>query len=268
MSVDSDIRKKYNPNKIENDLLPPLPDNLKNDIPLKSNEDFLTKQNTNKNSTINNNTGNTAKNGIGLKEVKPKSLGQKITLKKGTKFTVRTTSTLSDRMPEGSKVYFKLAKPIKSKYFVMPENTRFSGIVTDSHTPQLSGNGGLLVLRIDNVTINGRTQEINAKVTKVNYKKIFFNNIKGKRAYLKGLEKSIKPGKRFYDKRWASTKKLAAKNTTLIFSPFPLAAGMLVLGVNVAGSPVFAIFNKGGNLTIPANSPFELKLIEDITIYN
>ena len=39
-SVDSEIRKKYNPKKIEQDLLPPLPDNLKNDIPIKSNENF------------------------------------------------------------------------------------------------------------------------------------------------------------------------------------------------------------------------------------
>ena len=35
-SVDDEIRKKYNTKKIEEDLLPPLPDNLKNDVPLKA----------------------------------------------------------------------------------------------------------------------------------------------------------------------------------------------------------------------------------------
>ena len=39
-SVDYEIRRKYNPNKIENDLLPNLPDKLKNDKPLQSTEDF------------------------------------------------------------------------------------------------------------------------------------------------------------------------------------------------------------------------------------
>ncbi len=255
-SVDSEIRKKYNPKKIEQDLLPPLPDNLKNDIPLKSNENFsapITTQTTPQ-----------------LKEVKtlPKSNGQKITLKRGTKFTVRLTSGISDRMSVGAKIYFRLAKPIKTKFFSLPENTRFVGVVVDSHSPQITGNGGLLVIKVDNVTVNGRTQEINAKVTKTNYKNIYFNNIKGKRTYWQNIAKSIKPGKRFYDKMWSKTKKLAGDNVTIIFSPFTLITGVLVLGVNVMGSPLFAMFSKGGSISIPANSPFELKLLEDTTIYN
>lgn len=264
MSVDQEIRRQYNPNKIENDLLPPLPDNLKNDIPLKPN--FPTQQPT-KPTSSNSNINKTTT--IPLKEANiPKSFGQKLVLKRGTKFTVRLTSGISDRMSAGTKIYFRLSKPIKTKYFSLPENTRFVGVVVDSHTPQISGNGGLLVIKIDNVVINGRTQEINAKVTKANYKKIFFNNIKGKHTYWKSVEKSIKPGKRFYDKTWATTKKLANSNMTVIFSPFTLVAGVMVFGVNIIGSPLFAMFSKGGNLSIPANTPFELKLLENTTIYN
>lgn len=269
MSVDQEIRRQYNPNKIENDLLPPLPDNLKNDIPLKPN--FPTsQQNTAKTTTSNTGTSSTTKtNPIPLKEANiPKPKGQKLVLKRGTKFTVRLTSGISDRMSVGTKIYFRLSKPIRTKYFSLPENTRFVGVVVDSHTPQISGNGGLLVIKVDNVVINGRTQEINAKVTKANYKKIFFNNIKGKHSYWKSVEKSIKPGKRFYDKTWATTKKLANSNMTIIFSPFTLVAGVMVFGVNIIGSPLFAMFSKGGNLSIPANTPFELKLLEETTIYN
>ena len=264
MSVDQEIRRQYNPNKIENDLLPPLPDNLKNDIPLKPN--FPTQQPT-KPTSSNSNINKTTT--IPLKEANiPKSSGQKLVLKRGTKFTVRLTSGISDRMSAGTKIYFRLSKPIKTKYFSLPENTRFVGVVVDSHTPQISGNGGLLVIKIDNVVINGRTQEINAKVTKANYKKIFFNNIKGKHTYWRSVEKSIKPGKRFYDKTWATTKKLANSNMTVIFSPFTLVAGVMVFGVNIIGSPLCAMFSQGGNLSIPANTPFELKLLENTTIYN
>lgn len=256
LSVDQDIRRKYNPNKIENDLLPPLPDNLKNDIKLKPTETVTPSTNSSTTTTT-------------LKEVKiQKSYGQKLKLNRGTKFIVRSTSAMSDRMSVGTKIYFRLSKPIKTKFFTLPANTRFAGVIVDSHPPQLSGNGGLLVIKVDNVTINGRVQEINAKITKAQYKKIFFNNIKGKRTYWKNVEKSIKPGKRFYDKTWASTKNLARNSVTLIFSPFTLVAGVVVLGVNIVGSPVFAMFSKGGNLTIPANSPFEIKLLEDTTIYN
>ena len=261
-SVDQEIRRKYMPNKIENDLLPPLPDNLKNDVPLKSNEDF-TKPIEKPSQTT------TQKSEMTLKEVKlPKSLGQKITLKRGTKFTVRLTSAISDRASVGTKIYFRLAKPVKTKYFTLPENTRLVGVVVDSHTPQITANGGLLVIKIDNIIINGRTQEINAKVTKANYKKIFFNSIKGKHTYWKGVEKTLQPGKKFYDKTWAATKKLASSNITVIFSPITFIAGATVFGANIVGSPLFAIFTKGSRLIIPANSPFEIKLLEDTTIYN
>lgn len=261
MSIDQEIRRQYNPNKIEEDLLPPLPENLKNEIKI---EPYIPKTTTN---TSQNNSQNA--NNVPLKEAKiTKSLGQKLVLKRGTKFTVRLNYGISDKMSAGTKISFRLAKPVKTKYFTFPQNTKFVGVIVDSHTPQISGNGGLLVIRVDNVVINGRTQEINAKVTKAGYKKVFFNNIKGKHTYWKSVEKAIKPGKKFYDKTWASTKKLASNSVTLIFSPFTLVAGVVVFGVNIVGSPIFAIFSKGGNLTIPANTPFELKLLEDTTIYN
>ena len=253
-SVDDEIRKKYNTKKIEDDLLPPLPDNLKNDIPLKSNENF----------------SKPVLSTPPLKEVKtlPSSKDQQITLKKGTKFTVRLTSGISDKMSVGTKIYFRLSKPVKTRYFSLPENTRFIGVVTDSHTPQLAGNGGLIVIKVDNVTINGKSQEINAKITKANYKNIYFNNIKGKRTYWKNVINSTKPGRTFYNKMWAKTKKLAGDSVTVIFSPFTLITGVVVVGVNFIGSPVFALFSEGGSISIPANSPFELKLLEDTTIYN
>ena len=171
-------------------------------------------------------------------------------------------------MTEGTKVYFKLPKPIKTKYFTLPENTRFIGVISDSHSPQFTGNGGLIVIQIEKVIINGRTQEINGKVTKANYKRIYFNNIKGKRKYWSNLVKSITPGKKFNDKMWKTTKKLAGESVTFIFSPFTLASGLVVFGANIVASPVIAIFSKGGSISIPADTAFRIKLTEDVTIYN
>ncbi len=267
-SVDSQIRKKYNTKKIEQDLLPDLPDNLKNDVPIKSNEDFTNPEPIRTNNKTQSNTNSGPKTiPTTLKEVNIPT-GQKITLKRGTKLTVRSAASMSDKMREGAKIYFRLTKPIKTKNFYLSENTRFTGVVVDSHTPQLTGNGGLLVIKIDNITINGKTQEINAKITKANYKKIFFNNIKGKRSYLKNIVETTKPGKKFYDKMWASTKKFANKKITFILSPFTLITGVTVYGVNLMGSPIFAMFSKGGSISIPANSAFEIKLLEDTTLYN
>ena len=265
-SVDYEIRRKYNPNKIENDLLPSLPNKLKNDKPLQSSEDFTKpyEKPVTKTTTVQQPTKQQV---ITQQPPKYKSYGQTLALKRGTSFTIRNTSSISDRMTEGTKVYFKLPKPIKTKYFTLPENTRFVGVISDSHSPQLTGNGGLVVIRIEKVIINGRTQEVSGKVTKANYKRIYFNNIKGKRNW-SNLAKSIAPGKRFNDKMWKSTKKLASEGVTFIFSPFTLASGLIVFGANIVASPVIAIFSKGGSISIPADTAFRIKLTEDVTIYN
>lgn len=266
-SVDYEIRRKYNPNKIENDLLPSLPNKLKNDKPLQSSEDFTKpyEKPVTKTTTVQQPTKQQV---ITQQHPKYKSYGQTLALKRGTSFTIRNTSSISDRMTEGTKVYFKLPKPIKTKYFTLPENTRFVGVISDSHSPQLTGNGGLVVIRIEKLIINGRTQEVSGKVTKANYKRIYFNNIKGKRKYWSNLAKSIAPGKRFNDKMWKSTKKLASEGVTFIFSPFTLASGLIVFGANIVASPVIAIFSKGGSISIPADTAFRIKLTEDVTIYN
>jgi len=265
-SVDYEIRRKYNPNKIENDLLPNLPEKLKKDKPLQSSEDFTKPYN--KPTQTSTKPTQPTKQQVITQQQKYKSYGQTLALKRGTSFTIRNTSAISDKLTEGTKVYFKLPKPIKTKYFTLPENTRFVGVISDSHTPQLTGNGGLVVIQIEKVIINGRTQEISGKVTKANYKRIYFNNIKGKRKYWSNLAKSITPGKKFNDKMWKATKKLAGEGITFIFSPFTLASGLVVFGANIVASPVIAIFSKGGSISIPADTAFRIKLTEDVTIYN
>ena len=265
-SVDYEIRRKYNPNKIENDLLPNLPDKLKNDKPLQSTEDFTKPYN--KPTQTSAKPAQPTKQQVITQQQKYKSYGQTLALKRGTSFTIRNTSAISDKLTEGTKVYFKLPKPIKTKYFTLPENTRFVGVISDSHTPQLTGNGGLVVIRIEKVIINGRAQEVSGKVTKANYRRIYFNNIKGKRKYWSNLAKSITPGKKFNDKMWKATKKLAGEGVTFIFSPFTLASGLVVFGANIVASPVIAIFSKGGSISIPADTAFRIKLTEDVTIYN
>ncbi|MDR1327935.1 MAG: hypothetical protein LBJ74_05970 [Heliobacteriaceae bacterium] len=169
--------------------------------------------------------------------------------KKGTKFRVKSTGVISDTLKEGSRVYFK-----------GKDGTTFGAVVVNAHPPQFTGNGGLVVLMVETMG----SSSAHARITKANHKKIFLNNIKGKRSYLKGVSDSTKPGRIFYDNMRRTTGVLAANKFTMILTPFTAAAGVLVYGVNMAGSPIFAVFSKGGQLSIPAGSEFEVKLLEDI----
>lgn len=184
---------------------------------------------------------------------------------KGKKFEVRLQQTVSSSTPVGTRISFVSRYPETSTYITIPANTVFKGRVVDSHPPQYTGNGGLIVIEVDQVIYNGRAYEIDAKISIANEKRIFFNNIKGKRTYLQSIPKSIKPGSRFFKKMWRKTKNLAKNENgvEIILTPFTLITGVVVYAVNFVASPVLAIFYKGKSITIPSGSLFTIQLRED-----
>ena len=75
--------------------------------------------------------------------------------------------------------------------------------------------------------------------------------------------------------KWGQTKfrqysqtshKLANKGPGVILAPFPYIGGCILAGASTISSPVTALLGKGGNLNIPANTTFTLKLYEDAKI--
>lgn len=187
---------------------------------------------------------------------------------KGKKFKVRLQQTISSNTPEGTRISFVSRYPESATYITIPAGTIFKGKIIDSHKPQVTGNGGLIVINVDQMIYNGRAYEIDAKVRIANEKRIFFNNIKGKRMYFQSIPKSIKPGANYFKKMWRVTKKLAKNESgvEIILTPFSLVAGTVVYAVNFVASPVLAIFYKGNSITIPKDSPFTIQLSENALI--
>ena len=97
-------------------------------------------------------------------------------------------------------------------------------------------------------------------------KKIFLNNIKGDRTYLKTMWEKGNWGRTLFNKMLTMTVSLGASGSTIVLSPFPLAYGTICLGANTILSPVTAFFSKGGHVSIPAYSDFRIKLMEDAMI--
>ena len=252
LSVDEEIRKNYNPSKLELEGLPPLPD-VKPNVP--------------------NSINNTTKPVNQLPELSPANTSPvvkkidkstAIRIKKGTKFKVKSNQAISDALRSGTRLSFTSQKAVTKRYITIPQGTIFKGEVIDAHLPQYSGNGGLIVLSIDSMVVKGKTVGIDAKITKANHKKIFFNNIKGKRQYWKGTKNSLRPGTKFYKKMMKTTSRLADGPVTVILTPFTVIAGVAVYAVNFVGAPLFGVFSKGGRINIPQGSEFEIKLLEDV----
>lgn len=282
MSVDEEIRKNYNPSKLELEQLPSIPETKTSapslpslqelpdsiSVPDKNYTPPSTLPSTPPKSTItieqSHSTGRVKKS---LPDTSIRNDITAIKIKKGTKFKVKSQTKVSDWNSAGAGMTFVSTELVTQRYLTIPAGTVFKGIIEESHPPQASGNGGLLVLKATSIQYNGKTYDINAKITKANSKKIFFNNIKGERKYWKNVAAQIDKGENFYKKTRKASTKLAENPVGVIISPIPTITGVVVYALNFAGSPLLAIASKGGHITLPAGTMYEIKLLEDAYIY-
>lgn len=258
-SVDDEIRKNYNPSKLEEDMnLPSMPKILQEEknssLPTKTtdvvSQSATTLQPINKISSFSND----------------KSIST--VLKKGTKVKLKLMNNVSDKTKRGTTLNFVSLYPVTTTYFTIPAGTTFKGSVVDSHPPQFTANGGLIVIKIDSVVLNDGIVPVSAYVTKANSKHIFLNNIKGKRKFAKSMYDSTKPSRHFFGKMMRVTKNLATDGSSIVVAPFSVAAGVAAVGGNVLASPVLALFHKGNSISIDKGSTIEVKLLQDVFIYN
>lgn len=258
-SIDDDIRKNYNPNKIEDDMaLPKLPKvlNEKSIQPNYIKPAYYPKTQT-------------SIDKIPYKQKLPAQNAETFAvLKKGTALRVKLLNSISDRSQEGSKVAFISRYPVSTTYFTIPMGTMFYGEIANSHGPQLSANGGLIVININSVVLNNQIHPIDAYVTKVNFKNVYLNNIKGKRKYISSMFNSMKPGCHFLRKMVGVSGNLAQDGSSIIVVPFALVLGVLAAGGNIFISPALALFYKGDSIYVKEGSEFEIKLSQDIFIHN
>ena len=189
-----------------------------------------------------------------------------IKVKKGTTIEVLSKQNISDWQRKGTTLKFSSRNPIYGKGFTIPAQTVFTGEIVESHPPQITCNGGLVAIKIYSMQINGQTVPINAYITRANDKKIFLNNIKGERTYLKTTWKKGNWGRTLFGRMMNLTVNLGSEGSTFILSPFPFAYGTICLGLNTIVSPICAFFSKGGHISIPAGKPFKIKLLEDTLI--
>lgn len=299
-SIDKGLREKYDTKKIEEDLLPALPATLPDfddDIP--SDADIFSPSSTPPQKATPaqieaatkpvQNTANTPKTTAPVPVSTPKpavtntqktiaapsktpvyNQNSKTSVKmpKGKKFRVRITSAVSDRTPVGTRLSFISQYPEIATYVTIPSGTVFKGKVVDSHAPNFTGNGGLIVIEVDEMVYKGKTYKIDAKISVANEKRIFLNNIKGKHQFWRGLVKSTTPGYNFFKKMWRCTCKYWKNNNgvEILLTPITFVSGTVVYAVNIVASPVLAIFSKGGSISIPKNADFVIQLREDIMI--
>ncbi len=241
-SIDDNIRKEY----VNNTDLPPLPSAMPDSV-----------------------TSGTAKPagkapaGADIQ----RASGRTYTVKHGTKVNLVSKTQLNDWMHKGQTVSFSSIEPVHTKEGItIPSGTIFKGRITDSHRPQITSNGGLIELCIDEVYFNGIMSKIDTKVSLVNSKRIYKNNIKGPHTYWHNFYKYLAPGRKVYKATSTCAGVLWPIPIVNILSIVPWSLGAVVYTVNFAVSPVIAIFSKGGSVSLPAGTYFEVKFKDNTRI--
>ena len=239
-SIDDEIRKNYN---IEEMSLPKLPkanpSSIK-DEPIKEVVETVEKYTP---------TGKTYK------------------IKSGTKIELILINTITDRMPKGSSVSFKAKNGFVAKDgTIIPAGTILKGVVKKSHGPQITGNGGLIAIEVNEIYFNGVRSKIETKLRSANSKKVFFNKIKGERKYWKNYAKVMKPGQEFFNETQRCASAMAVIPVVNLVSFVPLLSGALFYTVSFVSAPVISVFKKGGRLNIPSGTVFDIKLTETVEI--
>ena len=238
-SIDTDIRKEYN---VEESTLPPLPSSSPSNSTVKENPQ-VQKQITY------NYTGKTHK------------------VKSGTKVILTSKSTISDWSPRGSKVSFISQQGFTTKDgTIVPAGTIFKGTITDSHRPQITGNGGLVELKIDEIYFNGIMSPIETKVSMANSRKVFKSDIKGERKYWQNISKAMTPGRKVFGATQTCASVLYPIPVIQVISIVPLTIGAVVYLVNAVAAPIISIFTKGGSVSLPAGTQFQIKTTKEIEI--
>ena len=264
-TVDDEIRKNYNPNQLLEDVgknESALEKNLKSSEPDENLPALPDITESTKSSDVK--SGNT----ISVPSSPPPIATKRgnIKIRKWTTFDAVSTAAISDWQSKGTKVRFKTKQNKYGKNYVILGSTVFLGEIVDSHQPQITCNGGLVAIELYGMIYKGQTIPVKGYITRADDKKIFLNNIKGDRTYLKTMWKKGNWGRTLFGKMFNLTVNLGGDGSTFILSPFPLAYGTICLGLNTLTSPITAFFSKGGHVSIPANSNFRIKLSEDAYI--
>ena len=242
MTVEDDIRKNYNSSKLVKDtnvdeleVLPDLPEKLKNEPVIKSQSEKIPAQT------------------LTVRNVK---------IPKGTLIDVVSTTKISDWQSKGTVVKFKTVSTIHKRGYTIPASTVFIGEIIESHQPQISCNGGLVAIKIKNIVYKGEYLPLKAYITRANDKIIFLNDIKGERRYLKTVWKKGNWGRSILNRMMTLTINLGGEGSTLLLAPLPFLYGTLCFGVNTLVSPITAFFQKGGHVSIDSGSMFRIKLTD------
>lgn len=189
-----------------------------------------------------------------------------IKLEKGRKFIVISDRNLNSTNQQPTPVKFESVQKEYIAYDKQPSKVIFQGKVEKTHKPRLAGKSGTIKIKLEKITIDKITYPVNALISKIDNKRVFFNTLSGTPVYVANLSETINNGTIDSQLKDPCTNHICTDKTYT--KPFIFLGAAALQAADLLLSPIASLFKPGKDLNIPEKTYFEIKLNKDMYVLN
>lgn len=199
--------------------------------------------------------------------IMPEMEFETVKLEKGRSFVVVSEQNLNNNILEGTPIKFESVQKEYLAYDKIPTKVVFQGTVEKTGKPRLAGKGGTVKIKLEKITIDKITYPVEALISKIDNKKVYFNTLSAAPCYLANLANAADNGvihsslKDPCGSEMCTTQKVYAKPLVFLGAAALQAADLLLL-------PFSALGRRGADVDIPLNTYFEIKMNKDLYVLN
>lgn len=191
-----------------------------------------------------------------------------VSVEKDRKFKVKSDISLDSSTPIGTNINFTSVSDEVIFAEKKPSKIYFSGTVVENNPPGPAGKSSSIKLMIDKMKIDNVTYPAKAYISKMGDKKTL-GGVLVTSAYLSNLGNIADKGTITINKIYKDPCDYNnCEISTPVVRPFYYLGGAILQITDLLISPLVCLFVQGDNISIPANTVFEIKLEKDVSVIN
>lgn len=188
-----------------------------------------------------------------------------VKLEKGRKFIVVSDRNFSSESISGIPVNFESIQKEYITYNKKPEKIIFQAKIEKTERPKFAGKSGKVKLKIEKITIDKITYPVNAVISKIDTKKVYFNTLSSAPIYAANLADTAANGT-IHSHLKDPCGNLICTTTNNYTKPLIYLSAAALQAADLLISPFSSLTKTGDEISIPKHTLFEIKLNEDMFV--
>src|SRR5574344_46639 len=186
-------------------------------------------------------------------------------LSKGRKFIVVSDRSINDTAMSGTPIVFESVQKEYLSYNKTPAKVVFRGRIAKTNGPKIAGKSGNVKIALEKITIDKITYPVDALISKINNKAVYFNTLSSSPVYLSNLAQVANEGVINTGIKDPCASHMCTAGTVYT-KPLVYLGAAAVQAADLLIAPLAAIGRKGNSLVIPDKTYFEIKLDKDLYV--